>query len=367
MSKRYYSIHGLVEVAVGSDVRPEVVSEIDFQIGAFYLGECSKPAGSIPQILVRPYSATHEYDVEAGAQDVIFYQSQGSVGRSFRCEAERLFVAKTERGFVVCADYSNFLVNLYIQLLLVPQGITMVHAAAYKASDNDITVLAGAGGIGKTAVLGYAVSERGLQHLGDDIILLDGDGMCRSFPRQFVLKSYHKEIYADVFKDKNLPRWNSHALKRFLIDNAPFTGVLKTFLKRSGFYYNIANVIRPQPFLATISPDELFGEGTLVAQGKVRRLVYLDRCLKNEFARYEISPNVLVNRLFSVIHHEWKDFMTHLVTLGAINVTDIAVYMEQVIGVFRKVTECSELIQIDIPANASPRQLIEYLEKQRLF
>lgn len=367
MNARRYDIHGLVEVVIGADVRAEVVKEIDFQIGAFYVNGPAEAAAGTPQVLVRPYSAAVEYDTQGGDGDAVFYQSRGAVGKFVRNDDERFFVGRTGTGYVVCADYANFLINLYIQLLLVEQGMTMSHAAAYKASDGHITVLAGAGGIGKTAVLGYAVGERGLQHLGDDIIILDAKGVCRAFPRQFVLKSYHKEIYAEVFKKKRLPSWNAYGFKRFLIENAPFTGVLKKFLKRSGWYYSVANLLRPQPFLATVSPDELFGKGSLVRDGKIGRLVYLDRSFKPEFARYDIDRDVLVNRLFSVIHYEWKDFLTHLVTLGALNVTDLARYMEQSAAVFRQVTANVELIQIDIPVDASPQQLIEYLDQQGFF
>ena len=366
MNPRRYNIHGVIEVVIGADVRIEVIKEIDFQIGAFYVTGPAEAAGP-RQVLVRPYSAAIEYDTTGGNGDAVFYQSRGSVGKFVRNEEERFFIGRTDTGYVVCADYANFLINLYIQLLLVEQGMTMTHAAAYKASDGHITVLAGAGGIGKTAVLGHAVGERGLQHLGDDIIILDAKGICRAFPRQFVLKSYHKEIYAEVFKKKRLPSWNAHTLKRFLIDNAPFTGVTKKFLKRTGWYYNVANLLRPQPFLATVSPDELFGEGTLLSDGKIGRVVYLDRSFKTTFASYSVDKEVLVNRLFSVIHYEWKDFMTHLVTLGALNVTNLPRCMEQSIAVFRQATANIELIQVDIPVDASPQQLIEYLDQQGFF
>lgn len=367
MNVRRYDIHGLVEVVIDADVRAEVVKEIDFQIGAFYVNGPAEAESRAPRVLVRPYAAAAEYDVHGGVGDAVFYQSRGAVGQFVRNDDERFFVGRSGTGYVVCADYANFLINLYIQLLLVKQGMTMSHAAAYKASDGHITVLAGAGGIGKTAVLGYAVGERGLQHLGDDIVILDAKGVCRAFPRQFVLKSYHKDIYAEVFQKKRLPSWNAYGFKRFLIENAPFTGVLKKSLKRSGWYYSVANLLRPQPFLATVSPDELFGEGTLAREGKVGRLVYLDRSFKPEFARYNIDKDLLVNRLFSVIHYEWKDFLTHLVTLGALNVTDLAGYMEQSTAVFRQVTANVEAIQIDIPVDASPQQLIDYLDQQGFF
>ena len=160
----------------------------------------------------------------------------------------------------IFADYANVLINLYIQLLIAPQRFTMVHAAAYKVSGGEVNILAGAGGIGKTAVLGYAVRERGLQLLGDDIVVLDSNGQCLAFPRAFVLKSYHLEGYADTFRRLRLPRWNFYSAKRFLIDNARFMGVAKAVLRRTGFYYKVGDWLRPRSFLGTVSPEDLFGK-----------------------------------------------------------------------------------------------------------
>jgi hypothetical protein len=364
---RRYDIHGIVDVIIGAEVVPEVIKEIDFQIGAFLVeGEADAIEGR-PTIQIRPYAESAVYDPYEGLGDAVFYHNRGSVGGFVRDPGEKLFVSRTETGFVICADYSNFLINLYIQLLLSDMGMTMTHAAAFEAKDGRVTLLAGAGGIGKTAVLGYAVAELGLRHLGDDIVIVDESGNCHAFPRQFVLKSYHKEIYSEVFEKKRLPKWNAYGLKRFIIENAPFVGFMKKFLKQRGIYYRVANVLRPQQFLASVSPDEVFGDGTMAKNGKIGRVVYLDRCFQPEFSSAAIQPDILVNRLFSVIHYEWKDFMTHLLTLGSLNVIDLPKYLKSNLSIFSSVIAASEIIQVNIPADASPVRLIEYLEKEGLL
>ncbi|MDF1756309.1 MAG: hypothetical protein P1U89_26205 [Verrucomicrobiales bacterium] len=360
---RRYDIHGLIDVVIASNVAPEVVNEIDFQIGAF-LVEKGNSGDGVPTIRIQPFADASTYDPEDGLGDAVFYQSRGSVGCFVRDGAEKIFVARTSSGFVICADYSNFLINLYIQLLLSEMGMTMMHAAAFEAKDGRVTILAGAGGIGKTAVLGYVVGEQGLKHLGDDIIIVDGAGVCHAFPRQFVLKSYHKEIYSDIFEAKRLPKWNAYGLKRFIIENAPFVGFFKRFLKQNGLYYRVANLLRPQPFLASVSPDEVFGAGTMARNGKIGHIVYLDRSFQNEFSSSSIQPDVLVNRLFSVIHYEWKDFMTHLLTLGSLDVIDLPKYFERSHTTFTSIVADAETTQINIPEDAPPQRLIQYLEDQ---
>ena len=253
-------------------------------------------------------------------QAATFYNSNGMVGESTWSQKDSLFVGRSDGGFLICADYPNFLINLYIQILIVDQRFTMIHAAAYKNSNGMVSILTGAGGIGKTAVLGYAVGERGLQHLGDDIVMLSDRGVCNAFPREFVLKTYHREIYSEVFQSKSLPKWNAYGIKRFIVENAPFVGVMKNTLKKLGLYYAVAGVLRPQAHLATIPPDELFGYGSMALDGKVGLIAYMDRTSSPEFSIEKLSVEVMVNRMTSVIHYEWKDFTSHLLTLGALDV-----------------------------------------------
>lgn len=365
MSSHRYDIHGMVEVLISEDVRPEVVKEIEFQIGAFRDAQNSPPNPDVPKINIKSYLAGSSY--WQGKEEALFYQSRGVIGQYVRNDEDKMLVGRGANELNVCADYANFLINLYIQLAIVKQGFTMAHAAAYRSSSGTINVLTGAGGIGKTAVLGYAVSEKGLPHLGDDIVILGGNGECKAFPRQFVLKAYHQEVYSKVFKEKRLPRWNMYGLKRFIIDNAPFVGFAKKTLKRSGCYYRVANLLRPQPYLATVSPDELFGQGSMIRSGTVGRIVYMDRVSRPDFAVRAITAEELVNRMVSVIHYEWKDVLTHLVTLGALDVVDVAGYFDGAIAVFRQVVDKAELIQIDIPEKATPQELICFLDKEGYF
>jgi hypothetical protein len=366
MTERRYNIHGLAEVVIAPGVRPEIVREIDFQIGSLRIQSQGNVTGG-PCVHVRPYTEYKNNEVTGGATEAVFYHCNGAVGTCLTDEAARLCVHRGSNGFTIFADYSNFLINLYLQLLLVPQGYSMVHAAAYKDKVGKVTILAGAGGIGKTAVLGYAVREKGLQHLGDDVVILGSKGECLAFPRAFVLKSYHREGYAETFQRLNLPRWNLYSVKRFLIENAPFVGLTKGLLRKSGLYYKVADLIRPQPFLATISPDQLFGQGSMAKSGEIGRIAYLDRVYSAEFAITALTIDTCVNRLFAVIHHEWKDFLVHLISLGALDVVNLPSYCEKVADTLRLSVAAKELVHVQVPVDASPEQLVRFLESKGFF
>ena len=362
MNERRYNIHELVEVFIAPGVRPEIIREIEFQIGSMRVQSQDDVRGC-PSIHIRPYEELQR----SLATEALFYQCRGVVGADLSDESARLSVHRNAAGFTIFADYANFLINLYIQLLLVPQGYSMVHAAAYRDRAGKVTLLAGAGGIGKTAVLGYAVREKGLQHLGDDVVILGSKGDCLSFPRAFVLKSYHREGYAKTFQRLKLPRWNLYSTKRFLIENAPFVGLAKDFLRKTGLYYRVADIVRPQPFLAIVSPEELFGPGSMAKSGEIGRIAYLDRVHASQFGITALDIETCVNRLFAVIHHEWKDFLVHLISLGALDVVNLPSYFGKVVGDLRSSVAGKELVHVHVPVNASPEQLVRFLEVNGFF
>ena len=362
MIERRYNIHGLAEVVIAPGVRTEIIREIEFQIGPMRVQSQGEALGC-PAIHIRPYE-----DVPSGHMtEAEFYQCRGAVGVYLTDEIARLSVHCSSQGFTIFADYANVLINLYLQLLLVPQGYSMVHAAAYRDSSGKVTLLAGAGGIGKTAVLGHAVRTKGLQHLGDDVVIMGSKGDCLAFPRAFVLKSYHREGYAETFQRLNLPRWNLYAFKRFVIANAPFVGLAKDLLRKSGLYYKVADFVRPQPYLATVSPEELFGQGSMARSGEIGRIAYLDRVYSSQFDMTGLDIETCVNRLFAVIHHEWKDFLVHLISLGALNVVDLPSYCEMAVNALRSSLAGKELVYVQVPVDAPPEQLVGFLEENRFF
>ncbi len=257
MTGHSYDVNELLEVVVAPQVRPEIVREIDFQIGFFRSGVTDAKTGR-PRIHVRPFSDWRAKSSEE-KNAAMFYACRGQPGMSIIDEANRLGIAREVNGFTIYADYPNFLINLYIQLLIAPMGYTMVHAAGYLSSSGTVTLIAGAGGIGKTAILGHAVRKRGLKHLGDDVVILSKSGSCLAFPRAFVLKPYHREVYSETFQRLQMPRWNLYKTKRFIVENAPFIGLGKQFLRRTGLYYRVGDLLRPQPHLGTVSSEDIFG------------------------------------------------------------------------------------------------------------
>ena len=362
--KKYYNIHNLVEIIVNSNVSKWIIKDIEFQVGFFIASDQSK--SKIPKIEIYPYAEFSKFQNHYEPES-IFYKETSLVGKYLNNANENLCIYKSDGNFIIFADYSNFLINLFIQILIVEQGYTMIHAAGFKSSFGLIHIITGAGGIGKTSIATHAVINKKLKILGDDILIISNDGECLSFPREFVLKIYHSKSHKQILNASNISLFNFYKFKRFIIDNLPFSLLIKKILKKLGIYYSIYRIFNPVKHLASISANKLFGDDSLEKKGKIGKIFYLDRVTKSSFSIDKQDCIILSNRIFSIINHEWLHYMPQLFSMGANNIVNLSEYMRKLSTIFSSSIMNADLFQVNIPSNAEHNQLIDFCNKENIF
>jgi len=362
--KKLYNIHDLVEIIIHDNVNKWIVRDIEFQIGFFLT--IKKSEKKIPKIEIYPYSEFSKIR-EKHYSESLFYKDISLVGKYLNIVNEKLCIYNNDGNFKIFADYSNFLINLFIQILIVKQGYTMIHASGFKSSSGLIHIIAGAGGVGKTSIVSHAAINKKLKILGDDILIISNEGECLAFPREFVLKTYHSQTHKQIFKDKNISLFNLYKLKRFIIDNLPFLALLKKILKKLGIYYSLSRIINPAEHLATISANKMFGNNSIEKKGKIGKIFYLDRIVNSSFSIDKQDAEILSNRIFSIINHEWIHYMPQLFSMGANNVVNLSQYMSKLSTIFSTSVMSKDLFQVNIPNNIDHNQLIDFFNKKNIF
>lgn len=351
----YYNIHDIVEVLIDPMVGDALIGAVDFQI-SYFRKSIEADIAAPRRIMIKPYN-----DVFINSSNVFhtFHLSRGVQGSCFHDPFNKIIVEKNSRGFTIYSNSPNFLINLYIQILLIENDYSMVHAAAVADDGGRVTLLPGAGGVGKTALLGSMVEEYGFKYMGDDVIILGKGGNCLCFPRFFVLKEYHRDVYPEIFQKLNIKKRSNYKLKRFIVKNAPFAGVLKDFLKQRKLYYKIAHSINLSPYLATVSVEEIFGPGTCAHIGNVEKIVFLERYEGKEFELKDINEDSLCRRMFAIIHHEWVAGMQQLFTISAMEIIDLPVYFDKVYEIIKSGISNIPCKMLLIPENAGPKALVD--------
>lgn len=351
-----YRIHDLVDVIVDDHIDPSVRRGIEFQIGAFG-AEPGGPREGIPALVVRPYA-----DFQRPSGNVREVYDMFSDFESFLDEPSRHLA--TERRGAAIYVYTNgwdFLVTLYIQLLLSESDVTLVHAAAMVDDAGRALLVAGAGGIGKTALVSQMV-RAGWRILGDDVACLTADGRCLSFPRSFVLKRYHREQFPDLFRTTPVSQARILSLRalQFARANAPFLGITKSGLERLGLREAVARRVPPAVSDTRAIPiTDLFGHDSVRPGGHLAWIVFLSRHSGAEPRWSAVEPEVLGRRLFAIIHFEISGYLRRLEALGAADLVDLPRYFGRVATAAERATARCHLAQLDFPSNAPVETLAE--------
>ena len=368
LNYRRYSIHGFVDIMLHPGLTGVVESNILFQIRHFEVPDDSPVAPR--KITVNPYVA----DLPAKDPNFVLFHLKNGIQQEILDDPDERIAFRVEgENYEIFTDSPNFLINLFIQLTMNNVGISLVHAAAVVDGQNNVTLLPGAGGVGKTGIVGHLVSGGGYKLLGDDIVGVSKSGDCYSFPRSFVLKEYHKEIYPHLFSqyvDGDSAPGESVGIRvrrnllRAIRDNVPFLGVMKYFLRGTGLYRRATRTLDAppeQPYLAAVPVDEVIGRENVADSGKLKRVVFLTRYSGPDLVLRPISKESLVRRMHSIIHHEWVDSMRQFFAMGAVELLDLPRYWNTITSIIGSSVDGVTIEELLIPTGCSPDEIAKLL------
>lgn len=354
---RIYLLPGLAAVTVTAEVLELVSDAIEFQLGHFALPVGATAPTDLPRISFEPY---RRYAGGTGA--VHFHAARAQTGRLLHSPEARYAVCRDENGFAVFTDTPEVLVVLLLQTLALARARTFLHAAGWCDAAGAVTLLPGPGGVGKTALLSAAVLSHGARLLGDDLVLVGATG-AEAFPRAFVLKDYHRTIFPDAFAAAATERHRRdlwRPLVKFLRENAPFHGLLKSVFRRAGRLESASSWLHARsvaPEFHTVPVARLFGSDKVAAAGPIRRVIWLERHAGEDFRLGALSVDEAVRRSLAVLHHEWADYLRWFCALGAVDLVDVGAHFRGTEAALRASFAVAEVRLFQVPEGVSPDEL----------
>ena len=356
-----YNINHLLNISISKDFSSVIIRGIENEVGYFRSNVENEERDNI-DLEIQPY----ENFKEDGLNYVYHYHLCGQHGVMYHDIKNRLCVKKENNCFRLYADNPVFLVNIFVQIILVSKGYSFIHAAAFNAN-NKATIITGAGGIGKSPIHSHAVKNMGYLHFGDDLIILGRDKKCYPYPRSMAFKPHHKHIFANEYKKLKLPRFNQYNYKKFIIENAPFVALTKNILKKTNIYYEVVDKIVPKPYLGIVDSQSFYGKNKISHPSEIRRIIHLERIKGEKEKIISISAKKLINNMFSNIHYAWKDVFHIFVSLGALDVIFFDEYIKNISSVLEGSISNSEKLCVQVPECLTAEDLIIFFEKQKLF
>lgn len=169
----YYNIHGLVRI--GCNVE-----------GFFpdYF-RCEKPENLDLEILQGDFKKPDlkRFGLFYGDEKSVYFESSFYGAKVYKVlmenlnESTRLLFTKTANTFFNVQKLAFIL----LEIKLLQKGCTLVHAGAVE-KDGKGSLMFGWPGVGKSSTI-FGLSDKGFNVLGDDVVILGGDGNILSYPQ----------------------------------------------------------------------------------------------------------------------------------------------------------------------------------------
>lgn len=261
------------------------------------------------------YSCARKIDGEIWGCDKYIYDEKKEAKIYF--ENENYCIIETKQ------EVNEWLL-IMIQILLLKNGYSLIHAAAVE-KDGNALIMPSWGGVGKTASVAKLV-KKGYKLLGDDLNIVSNTGEVYGFPKKFVLYFYHKDLFPEVFEKKS-PKCNS-LLNKFYTKIIP---TVKNFLRH--FPKILAFMRKHNPQSIKVSPFDIFDKEKIANNGKIKQVVWIERDEKNKVEK--LDSQIIASKTTSVTMNEvFNENMCAILIMCGFNIIsydDVFIKMKQII------------------------------------
>jgi hypothetical protein len=211
-------------------------------------------------------------------------------------------------------------------LAALASGGTLIHSAGLEVDGRAILV-AGFGGVGKTAFVAKGLAAPGVKLLGDDLLAVDDSGLINGYLRPFAIYPYHQPLF-DL----------TGLVSPFAFN--PLTSLPMKALYRMGNYlgqkfdwkYWRLPTKMVQAGYLRIPPQELFSMDKMALGPVPLKAVYIlsrsDAIDKLEVR--EIAPNSAANFMAAVMFHELHRFARPLIAWQIFRGQSMSEYFAQI-------------------------------------
>jgi hypothetical protein len=231
-----------------------------------------------------------------------------------------------------------------IELLLLQQGKTLIHAAAVE-KDGKALVMPSWGGVGKTAIVCKLIKEYSWKLLGDDLVIID-ENQVYPFLKPFVIYPYHKKLFPELFQKSEYHIIKNLAVSKFISKVIP---TIKRIFRP--FPFMLAFLRRHNPQSLRVAPQKIFSVDSISKGGVPSKIVWLDRSAQTNVVHTFISAGTLASRAASVssveLFSEKLNCIYHLCGCGILNYDDTIVKINKIILNFAQRAQV-EMLQIPV-------------------
>ncbi len=347
----YFCIHNLIQVEV-SDSYPWV--ETLFLNGDTSLKADTPFSGCTCNVKIEKVSKLDLSDVRS-IGDEAYIGSDVYVDGKYGVRIERK--SKHSISMTVTQECNEWLI-ICVELLLLSMDKTLVHAAGLE-KDGEVILLPSWGGVGKTATVCKFVQNYGWRLLGDDLIIVD-ENSALPFLKPFVIYPYHKNLFPQLFESKN----GSHTVKNLKM-SAWMSKIIPTVKRLTRPFPKLLAFLRKHnPQSMRVSPTKIFTKEQLSSGGKIKKSVWLERCVGAEPEYRSCTSAELASKACTVTSVEiFSEKLNGVFHMGGCGMFSYDETVGKIHGILGKLFENAECDVLEIPVQITIEQVGDLVYK----
>lgn len=348
----YYKIHDFLTVSVDSEAA-DVQEGYNHYFRHFKVDHLSDRG---VQYVVRDFS---EFRLPTE------YRQDGpyvSFASGFCVPKQNYAIRFGDKGVEEYTAVANRATNLWMQALLILQGVSLVHGAGVTLGGKGI-LFAGFGGVGKTLLVSELRKRGDFMFFGDDYVIVDSEGCLYAYPADLSIYPHH----LDAFPELRRTRFTRYLARRKML--SPWYEFKRTanFISRritsQGKYifkgWNANGVKVPVEFLI---PKHRIGTKEQLYAG-----VFLTRAAGSAVHREEISAEEFADALTGNLLIEFQHAFPYLGALQAFGLFNVADFLVKQQAVLKQSVSAVKRYRLSIPVNinsaAATSAIVQQLEK----
>jgi len=350
-----YDLVGLVEIVLSDDLHRNIRESVANQLAGLRAVSSSSANYSLR---IEPYTS-----LDRAATRNVGGPSEETASGLVESAELRVAAQFSERSITLYLDVSGIPLNPWLQLLLVPQGVSMIHAAAVE-KDGKSLLLPAFGGAGKTLAAGLLIRDHGFKFLADDIAMIKADGTVLPFPRPLFFYDHHLDVFKTFFEKRKSAVAQQRLLgplKRKIVRAMPLKQMVKSIASSFGAEGALRRAAATREYLDAGSAEEVFGPEALSAGGTLDKIVFLQRYTGTELESVDTPSELLVSRMFAILLNEWKAEWPTVIAAGGYGAIDLPSHYEQFTEILTKSVSNISATTLMIPTKASPHEYVPML------
>lgn len=259
---------------------------------------------------------------------------------------------------------ANRATNLYMQILLVNQAMSLVHCAGMEINGKGL-IFPAFGGAGKTMLVSEMRKKDDFRLFGDDYVTVDGHANMYAYLSDFSIYDEHIHLFPKLKGSPYHQYLSDRKKKEEFINSIPGNRYIRKVLNlgRALIKSNQVTQRRWDLDYIKVPVTEVLPEKKLGTRTKLFASVFLSRYSGDKIKAEKISLERLVSEIMGILNVEFRYGLIYLHMLSGFGGFDLSLFGQRQKEVLESCFSKLDLYRVWVPVGISPKEYTDYMSE----